>query len=171
MSIQKKFDLQSDGFFTVNFKKLYDKNELSKMQKQAEKSHSVTFIERALLSLKKLKKKDIKQKPTHIKNNIVDVDYTDVYSNAMEKLLEWWNALGKILADISQKTLIAIVKEIKTYQELLEKPMDGIELIKALLNVITEIKNTSMDMELKIVEAQEQFRVLKMYKYEVEPED
>lgn len=153
MSIQKKFDLQSDGFFTVNFKKLYDKNELSKMQKQAEKSHSVTFIERALLSLKKLKKKDIKQKPTHIKNNIVDVDYTDVYSNAMEKLLEWWNALGKILADISQKTLIAIVKEIKTYQELLEKPMDGIELIKALLNVITEIKNTSMDMELKIVEA------------------
>lgn len=31
--------------------------------------------------------------------------------------------------------------------------MDGIELIKALLNVITEIKNTSMDMELKIVEA------------------
>jgi len=43
--------------------------------------------------------------------------------------------------------------------------MDGIELIKALLNVIAEIKNTSMDMELKIVEAQEQFRVLKMYKY------
>jgi hypothetical protein len=33
--------------------------------------------------------------------------------------------------------------------------MDGIELIKALLNVIAEIKNTSMDMELKIVEAQE----------------
>lgn len=33
--------------------------------------------------------------------------------------------------------------------------MDGIELIKALLNVIAEIKNTAMDMELKIVEAQE----------------
>lgn len=49
--------------------------------------------------------------------------------------------------------------------------MDGIELIKALLNVIAEIKNYSMDMELKIVEAQEQFRVLKMYKYQVEPED
>jgi len=31
--------------------------------------------------------------------------------------------------------------------------MDGIELIKALLNVIAEIKNTSMDMELKIIEA------------------
>ena len=68
---------------------------------------------------------------------------------------EWWNVLGKILADIAKQTLSTIVKEIKTYQDLLQKPMDGIELIKALLNVIAEIKNTSMDMELKIVEAQE----------------
>lgn len=88
-----------------------------------------------------------------------------MYSNALDKVGEWWNVLGKILADIAKQTLTAIVKEIKTYQDLLQKPMDGIELIKALLNVIAEIKNTSMDMELKIVEAQEQFRVLKMYKY------
>ena len=49
--------------------------------------------------------------------------------------------------------------------------MTNIELIKNLLNVIAEIKNKSMDMELKIVEAQEQFRVLKLYKYPVEEED
>jgi hypothetical protein len=33
--------------------------------------------------------------------------------------------------------------------------MNAIEPIKQLLNVIAEIKNKSMDMELKIVEAQE----------------
>lgn len=155
MQIQKKFDLQADGFFNQSFKMLYDKNELTKMQKQAEKSHSVTVIEKRLLILKKLKKQNIKQKPTHYQNSIVNVDYTDVYSNALDKVGEWWNVLGKILADIAKQTLSAIVKEIKTYQDLLQKPMDGIELIKALLNVIAEIKNTSMDMELKIVEAQE----------------
>jgi len=48
---------------------------------------------------------------------------------------------------------------------------EGIELFKALLNKVAEIKNISMDMELKIGEAQEQFRVLKMYKYTVEDED
>ena len=155
MQIQKKFDLQADGFFNQSFKMLYDKNELTKMQKHAEKSHSVTVIEKRLLILKKLKKQNIKQKPTHYQNSIVNVDYTDVYSNALDKVGEWWNVLGKILADIAKQTLSAIVKEIKTYQDLLQKPMDGIELIKALLNVIAEIKNTSMDMELKIVEAQE----------------
>jgi len=35
------------------------------MQKQAEKSHSVAVIERRLLILKKLKKQNIKLKPTH----------------------------------------------------------------------------------------------------------
>ena len=49
--------------------------------------------------------------------------------------------------------------------------MNAIEPIKQLLNVIAEIKKKSMDMELKIVEAQEQFRVLKLYKYNVDPDD
>lgn len=44
-------------------------------------------------------------------------------------------------------------------------------MFKALLNKVAEIKNISMDMELKIVEAQEQYRVLRMYKYEIDPED
>lgn len=165
MQIQQKFALQADGFFGQNFKSLYDKNELMKMQKQAEKSHSVSVIERWLLLLKKLKKQNIKLKPTHYQNSIVDVDYTEVHANATEKIAEWRNVLGRILNDIAKGTLTAIIKEIKSYQEFLAVNNEGIDLFKALLNKVAEIKNISMDMELKIGEAQEQFRVLKMYKY------
>jgi hypothetical protein len=45
-----------------------------------------------------------------------------------------------------------------------------IDTIKNLLNVINEIRKNSMDMELKISEVVEQFRVLKMYKYPIEKE-
>ena len=48
--------------------------------------------------------------------------------------------------------------------------MGGIDSLKHLLNVISEIKNKSMDMEFRINEVQEQFRILKMYKYEVKEE-
>jgi hypothetical protein len=48
--------------------------------------------------------------------------------------------------------------------------MQSIELLKILLKVISEIKDISMDMEFKIVEVQEQFRMLTMYEYEIEPE-
>lgn len=107
-------------------------------------------------------------KPTHYQNSIVDVDYSDVHANALDKIGEWWNCLGKILADIAKGTLSSIMKEIKGYQEFLAVSKEGIELFKALLNKVAEIKNISMDMELRIGEAQEQFRVLKMYKYTVD---
>jgi len=94
-----------------------------------------------------------------------------VHANALEKINEWWATLGKILADIAKGTLTGIEKDIKGYQEFLASTKEGIELFKALLNKVAEIKNISMDMELKIGEASEQFRVLKMYKYAVEPED
>lgn len=45
----------------------------------------------------------------------MDVDYTDVHANALEKIGEWWNVLGKILVDIAKGTLAVIVKEIKGY--------------------------------------------------------
>lgn len=48
--------------------------------------------------------------------------------------------------------------------------MGGIDSLKQLLNVITEIRNKSMDMEFRINEVQEQFRLLLMYKYSVEEE-
>jgi hypothetical protein len=48
--------------------------------------------------------------------------------------------------------------------------MGAIDQLKSLLNVITEIKNKSMDMEFRIVEVQEQFRVLDMYEYDIEEE-
>lgn len=115
MQIQHKFSMQAEGFFDKNFKLLYDKNELMKMQKQAEKSHSVTVIERRLLILKKLKKQNIKLKPTHYQNSIVDVDYSEVHANALEKIGEWWGVLGKILSDIAKGTLTAIIKEIRGY--------------------------------------------------------
>lgn len=85
------------------------------MQKQAEKSHSVSVIERWLLLLKKLKKQNIKLKPTHYQNSIVDVDYSEVHVNATEKIAEWRNVLGRILNDIAKGTLTAIIKEIKAY--------------------------------------------------------
>jgi hypothetical protein len=66
MQIQKKFDLQSEGFFDKNMKLLYDKNELMKMQKQAEKQHSVSLIEKRLFALKKLEQVNISNKQSTI---------------------------------------------------------------------------------------------------------
>jgi hypothetical protein len=56
------------------------------------------------------------------------------------------------------------------YEDKLKSDVQTIDTIKNLLNVINDIRKNSMDMELKISEVVEQFRVLKMYKYSIEKE-
>jgi hypothetical protein len=124
-----------------------------------------------ILGFKQIRKIDIKRKTDSHQNALVLVDYSNVKLNAIEKVDEWLQLLGKVLNDIAKAALNKIIKKIKDYHEQLQRDMTGIEQIKALLNVIAEIKNKSMDMELQIVEAQEQFRVLKLHKYETDDED
>lgn len=69
---------------------------------------------------------------------------------------------------IAFKELKTIRNDIDNYEKALGGEMGAIEQLKSLLNVITEIKNISMDMEFRIVEVQEQYRVLGMYDYEIE---
>lgn len=56
------------------------------------------------------------------------------------------------------------------YNKELQAEMQSIDLLKILLKVISEIKDISMDMEFRIIEVQEQFRMLTMYEYTIEPE-
>jgi len=48
--------------------------------------------------------------------------------------------------------------------------MGGMEILKILLNTITEIKDSSMEMEFRILEVQESFRLLKNYEYKIDEE-
>jgi hypothetical protein len=82
-------------------------------------------------------------------------DYRDVKQQAIEKVNEWMNMIGDSLIDISSKELKNIVNEINEYEKNLRTEVHGIEQLKHVLNIISEIKNTSMDMEFKINEAVE----------------
>jgi len=63
-----------------------------------------------------------------------------------------------------------VITETVAYEDKLKSDVQTIDTIKNLLNVINDIRKNSMDMELKISEVVEQFRVLKMYKYLIEKE-
>ena len=76
--------------------------------------------------------------------------------------------MGNSLKALAAKELKSIKTDIENYEKALGGEMGAIEQLKSLLNIITEIKNKSMDMEFRIVEVQEQFRVLDMYEYEIE---
>ena len=120
------------------------------------------------MTFKLFKKLNIKSKQVQIQNFLVLVDYSAVVSNAYQQVQQWLDALGKVLSDIAIRDLQQVITETQQYEEKLKSDVQTIDTIKNLLNVINEIRKNSMDMELRIAEVVEQFRVLKMYKYAIE---
>ena len=127
-------------------------------------------IEAMIVRFKMFKRMNIKQKQPQIQNYLVLVDYQKVIDGANQQVQLWLDALGKVLQDIAIRDLSAVITETNAYEEKLKSDVATIDTIKNLLNVINEIRKNSMDIELKISEVVEQFRVLKMYKYEIEKE-
>ena len=165
-----KFSYFSRGWIKkLDFKKLFDKNELTKLQKMLFKNQQTFKIEESILSLKRYYQQ-IEDMPDMNYNFFVLINYQEVKEQAFEKVNEWLNVLGESLIDISTKELANIVKDINDYEKQLKTEVHGIDGLKHVLNVISEIKNTSMDMEFRINEIVEQFRVLSMYAYQVKPE-
>ena len=153
--------------------KLFDKTEMSKMQKQIEKNHdknqSTKEIEKRIVVIKNMLHSN-QNKEKEQNNYIVLIDNSDLHQKTIEKINEWLAILGESLKAIASKQLRQIVEQTNKYSKDLKADMNSIDLLKVLLKVISEIKDVSMDMEFKIVEVQEQFRVLNMYDYEIEPE-
>lgn len=149
--------------------KLFDKQEMTKMQKQIDKNQSTKEIEKRIILIKTVLEHNQKREKEQ-NNYIVSIDNTDLHHKTIDKINEWLNILGESLKSIASKQLRQIIDQTNKYNKELSADMNSIELLKILLKVISEIKDVSMDMEFKIVEVQEQFRVLNMYDYEIEPE-
>jgi len=103
--IQKKFEYYSDRFNDRTVKTMYDKNEMTKMQKLIEKNQSVTDIEKKIIGFRQFKQSIKKQKQDFIQNALINVDYTGVKAGSLEKAEEWLAILGRVLTEISKKEL------------------------------------------------------------------
>lgn len=66
---------------------------------------------------------------------------------------------------MADKELKAIQSRISDYNKNLEEEPSTIDVLKQILNVITTIKDKSMEMEFRINDVQEQFRILKIYDF------
>lgn len=133
---------------------LFDKNEMNKLQKTIEKSQSTQEIEKRIIIFKKYRELN-QQNDNEQQNYFVLVDNSEVKEATIQKVNEWLQILGDSLKMIATKELKQIMAETVNYNKALNTDMNAIEMLRALLQVINEIKNKSMDMEFRILEVQE----------------
>lgn len=150
--IINRFDLLVKGWTKRGqLKILFDKAEMTKLQKAIERSQSTADIEKRILVFKHYRDLNLKH-DNEQSNYFVLIDNAEVKENTVVKVDEWLQILGDSLKIIASKELKSIRFDIDNYEKALGGEMGAIEQLKSLLNVITEIKNKSMDMEFRIVE-------------------
>lgn len=98
------------------------------------------------------------------------IDSTQIQQKAVEKIDEWLKMLGDSLKGIASQELNAIIGQTEKYSKDLSKEVNDKDSLQEQLEVISEIRNSSMEMEFRIIEVQEQYRVLNMYEYQIEEE-
>jgi hypothetical protein len=103
-------------------------------------------------------------------NYFIMVDNTEIQEATINKFDEWLEALGNLVRNIGQKELNGIVQLTEGYNKALNKEINDKDSLQDFLGSITEIKNSSMEMEFRINEVQEQFRILQMYSFTIEEE-
>lgn len=124
---------------------------MNSIQKQMEKEQSTYKIEALIANFKKMKN-EIEILPNQTTSAFIIVDYTQVKLAAYEKIDEWLQMLSKILNDMAFKEYTFINREIIDYTNALDDDPSSIDLLKKILNVITEIKDKSMEMEFRIAD-------------------
>ncbi|XP_033627732.1 dynein heavy chain 10, axonemal-like [Asterias rubens] len=84
---------------------------------------------------------------------------------------KWVESLGTLLKDTASEELHALKTELQTLSTDLKKTPNTLEDLKFVLRIISDIKDMSLDVEMRITDIVERYRTLEMYKIEVSDEE
>ena len=149
--------------------RLYDKNEMNKVQKNLDKNPNTTYIDKLLAYYTKIIN-EIANFPNKYPSYFIIINFQHVKESFTEKGREWLSMLGGKLKEIAVQNLNSITEEIEEYHKLLKISPGDNESLAALLANINKIQDMSMEMEFRITDVQEQFRILNMYNFSVDLE-
>jgi len=165
---QERIRLLKNLWQDDKYKKLWDQKSKSQIDKMSDKNYSTQQIETIMARFKHLIQEFEQQPPIKMADYVI-VDYSKVINSFINQAKDWLDRHGNVLRAMGERDLNLIKAEIEAYRVKLEENPSKRETLKELLNVIAEIKNLTMNMEFRIADVQEKFRILKNYNQKVEP--
>ena len=165
---QERIRLLKNLWQDDKYKKLWDQKSKSQIEKMSDKNYTTQQIETIMARFKHLIQ-EFEQQPEIKMADYVIVDYSKVINSFITQAKDWLDRHGNVLRAMGERDLNQIKAEIESYRLRLEENPSRRETLKELLNVIAEIKNLTMNMEFRIADVQEKFRILNNYNQKVDP--
>uniref|UniRef100_A0A8B9JE38 Dynein axonemal heavy chain 10 n=1 Tax=Astyanax mexicanus TaxID=7994 RepID=A0A8B9JE38_ASTMX len=114
---------------------------------------------------------EVAQQPLVKDVHVVRLDLEPLAHTVQENVQAWVSSLGRLLNDSAREDLYALRSELQQLSENLKKSPDTLEDLKFVLSTISNIRDMSVDVELRFRDIQERYRTLTMYNIQVPEEE
>ena len=114
---------------------------------------------------------EFKSQKNEINAGFIRVDFLNVKEAYISQCKDSLSRIGKAFLKISEKQTEEIYKIIMNYNNLIDQEADTLKELKDYLNILTEIKNSTMDIEFQIMDVEEKYRILLKYDLSINEEN
>ncbi|XP_074916070.1 dynein axonemal heavy chain 10 [Chelonoidis abingdonii] len=127
----------------------------------AKKPACVTFDEKLQFYVKIAQ--EVTQQPLIKDEQCIRLKLGPLAYTVQENAKGWVTSLGKLLNESAKEELFSLQEEIERLSQNLRKTPDSLEDLKFVLGTIAEIKDMTLQVELKYLDIQERYRTLAVY--------
>ncbi|XP_038229191.1 dynein axonemal heavy chain 10 [Dermochelys coriacea] len=135
----------------------------------AKKPACVTFDEKLQFYIKIAQ--EVTQQPLIKDEQCIRLNLGPLAYTVQENAKGWVTSLGKLLNESAKEELFSLQEDIERLSQNLRKAPDSLEDLKFVLGTIAEIKDISLQVELKYLDIQERYRTLAVYNIPITEEE
>uniref|UniRef100_A0A3Q1G9E8 Dynein axonemal heavy chain 10 n=1 Tax=Acanthochromis polyacanthus TaxID=80966 RepID=A0A3Q1G9E8_9TELE len=147
------------------YRPLWERNKTIVNEKFAAKKPSCVMYDDKLQFIAHIHQ-EVKLEPLFMNEHIIHLNLEPL-ANIVQGIAESWiSSLGSLLNKAAKKDLFSLRDEFMQLSKNLKQKPDTFEDLKSVLSTISDIRDMSLDVEMRFTDIQERYRTLAMYKVE-----
>ncbi|XP_037633762.1 dynein heavy chain 10, axonemal [Sebastes umbrosus] len=152
------------------YRPLWEKNKTIVNEKFAARKPSCVMYDDKLQFLSRINQ-EVRLEPLFKNEHVIRLNLEPLANTVQETAESWISSLGHLLNKPAKEDLFNLRAELKQLSEELKQKPATFEVLKSVLGTISDIRDMSLDVEMRFTDIKERYRTLAMYKVEVGEEE
>nr|XP_046243361.1 dynein axonemal heavy chain 10 [Scatophagus argus] len=148
------------------YRLLWEKNKAIVNEKFAARKPTCVMYDDKLQFLSRINQ-EVMLEPLFKNEHIIHLNLEPLAQTVQARAESWISSLGSLLNKAAKEDLFNLRDELMQLSETLKRSPDTFEDLKSVLSTISDIRDMSLDVEMRFTDIQERYRMLAMYKVEV----
>ncbi|KAM4590913.1 dynein axonemal heavy chain 10 isoform 1-T1 [Odontesthes bonariensis] len=152
------------------YQPLWKNDKTTVVEKFAAMSPSCVMCDKELQIISNAKEQ-VMREPLSKTQHIIHLNLEPLAQTIKEMVESWISSLGSSLIKPAKEDLFNLTGELMQLSKKLKQSPDSFEELKSVLGTISDIRDMSLDVEMRFTDIQERYRTLAMYKVEVREDE